>query len=226
MNVASRVEALNKELGSQMLVTEEVWNAAGNVRGAADPARAAPRPRSRDPRPHLPAGMTADVLRDDALARRDRREGGSWTPLQRIKNDALWAGGSAVLALVRRLPLPILRALGRAVGELAHAIDRSGRRRALANVALALPELDGGARRILVRRTYATLGEYLGEGVAFLRDADRPLPLELTSEACSTLERAMREGRGVVFASAHLGPWERVRRLPRGRGHSTRDARP
>lgn len=30
VNVASRVEALNKELGSQMLVTEEVWRGAGN----------------------------------------------------------------------------------------------------------------------------------------------------------------------------------------------------
>ena len=29
VNVASRVEALNKSLGSQMLVTEEVWRAAG-----------------------------------------------------------------------------------------------------------------------------------------------------------------------------------------------------
>ena len=29
VNVASRVEALNKPLGSQMLVTEEVWRAAG-----------------------------------------------------------------------------------------------------------------------------------------------------------------------------------------------------
>jgi adenylate cyclase len=31
VNVASRVEALNKELGSQMLVTEQVWSAAGRV---------------------------------------------------------------------------------------------------------------------------------------------------------------------------------------------------
>ena len=37
VNVASRVEALNKQLGSQMLVTDEVWNAAGNVRVAAIP---------------------------------------------------------------------------------------------------------------------------------------------------------------------------------------------
>jgi adenylate cyclase len=31
VNVASRVEALNKELGSQMLVTEEVWRGSGGV---------------------------------------------------------------------------------------------------------------------------------------------------------------------------------------------------
>ena len=42
VNVASRVEALNKELGSQMLVTEEVWRASG---AEADDAP----PLSRDP---------------------------------------------------------------------------------------------------------------------------------------------------------------------------------
>ena len=40
VNVASRVEALNKELGSQMLVTEEVWRAAG---------RSEATPRSHEP---------------------------------------------------------------------------------------------------------------------------------------------------------------------------------
>jgi adenylate cyclase len=33
VNVASRVEALNKELGSQMLVTEEVWRGSGGSAG-------------------------------------------------------------------------------------------------------------------------------------------------------------------------------------------------
>jgi adenylate cyclase len=41
VNVASRVEALNKELGSQMLVTEEVWRASGRADDEA--------PQSRDP---------------------------------------------------------------------------------------------------------------------------------------------------------------------------------
>ena len=44
VNVASRVEALNKELGSMMLVTEEVWRAYG-TRSAAHEGMA----RSREP---------------------------------------------------------------------------------------------------------------------------------------------------------------------------------
>jgi adenylate cyclase len=34
VNLASRLEAVNKELGSQMLVTEEVWRASGRTEGA------------------------------------------------------------------------------------------------------------------------------------------------------------------------------------------------
>jgi KDO2-lipid IV(A) lauroyltransferase len=147
-----------------------------------------------------------------ALARRDVREGGSWTALQRTKNDMLWYAATTTLAIARRLPLPLLRALGRSAGRVAHRVGRQARSRALANVAMALPALSEDARRDLVRLTYETLGELLGETVAFLREAGRPPPLALTDAARATIEEARREGRGVVFASAHLGPWENVAR--------------
>jgi KDO2-lipid IV(A) lauroyltransferase len=42
-------------------------------------------------------------------------------------------------------------------------------------------------------------------------DPSRPVPpLAFATGARETLDLAMAEGRGVVFASAHLGPWERV----------------
>ena len=53
------------------------------------------------------------------------------------------------------------------------------------------------------------MGELLADAVALLRARGGPL-LELDPHARAVIDEARREGRGVVFASAHLGPWERV----------------
>ena len=140
---------------------------------------------------------------------RDLREGGRWTGLQRAKNDAVWLLASTALAAARCLPLAVLRMLGRGLGRTAYGVTGVARRTALKNVARVFPELDPGARRALVRRCYVTLGEALGETVALLGTAAPP-PLPVSPEAWTVLARAREEGRGVVFASAHLGPWERV----------------
>ena len=140
----------------------------------------------------------------------DLREGGAWTFLQRAKNDALWAFASVTLAAARRLSLPTLRFFGRTIGTTAHALAPGARRTALSNVARVFPELDAGERRTFVKRTFATLGELLGETVALL-DPSRPPPLlRLADQARALFEEARSEQRGVLFASAHLGPWEGV----------------
>lgn len=150
------------------------------------------------------------ALSDAALARRDVREGGSWTVAQRAKNDALYAAARAGIAIALRLDPATLRRLGRGLGLLAHAILPGPRRLALANVARAMPELSREERAALVRSTYARLGEELGDAVASL-DLARPLaPLPFARGARATLDAALAEGRGVLLASAHLGPWERV----------------
>jgi KDO2-lipid IV(A) lauroyltransferase len=139
----------------------------------------------------------------------DLRTGGRWSVPQRAKNHALWLLATLALAGVRPLPLRVLRILGRVLGRTAHGLAGRARRTALRNVERVFPELDPEARRALVRRCYETLGEALGETVALLGPA--PLPtLPLAPEARAILDRARAEGRGVVFASAHLGPWERV----------------
>jgi KDO2-lipid IV(A) lauroyltransferase len=127
-----------------------------------------------------------------------------------MKNDAIWALASAALGTARFMPLGLLVALGKLLGSLVHAGACGQRRQALANVELALPHLDASARRALVRQCFRSLGEILGETVALLGGAVALEPLPLATEARRTLEAARAEGRGVIFASAHLGPWERV----------------
>jgi KDO2-lipid IV(A) lauroyltransferase len=140
---------------------------------------------------------------------RDVRAGGAWTPAQRAKNDAIWVLSSLALAVSRLVPLGVLRGLGRGIGVAAHALAVKARRIANANVARVFPDLDESSRRALVRSSFVTMGELLADTVALLRPQGGPL-LELTPEASAVLDEAGRQGRGVIFASAHLGPWERV----------------
>jgi Kdo2-lipid IVA lauroyltransferase/acyltransferase len=139
----------------------------------------------------------------------DVRQGGAWTPAQRAKNAAIVAGARVALALCRALPAGWLRGVGRAAGLLAYVLAWEARRTALSNLARVFPELPRRARRALARRAYRELGGHLGEAVAALSGA--PLhPLRIAPAALDTFREAQELGRGVVFASAHLGPWERV----------------
>jgi KDO2-lipid IV(A) lauroyltransferase len=140
----------------------------------------------------------------------DVREGGRWSLAQRAKNDALWLLASIAVATLGRLPPRALRAAGIALGRLAHAIVPSARRLAEHNVAIAFPELDRQARRVLVARTYRTLGGYLGDAVSML-DPRRPAAcLRFAEGSRELLAGAVAGRRGVLFASGHLGPWEQV----------------
>jgi KDO2-lipid IV(A) lauroyltransferase len=138
---------------------------------------------------------------------RDLREGGTWTRAQRLKNGAIAVLVRAALALLVPLPRGILRMIGRLVGRVARVALARERRTAMSNVAIAFPDLGARDRCALVRRTYVTLGNHLGDALASLdprRELD-PLPIDDASLALLT-----RATFGVVFASAHLGPWERV----------------
>lgn len=143
-------------------------------------------------------------------ARADVREGGRWSLAQRAKNDVLYLAVRATLGVACRAPAPLLRRFGRALGAIAHVLLAEERRIARGNVEVAFPELGPDAREALVRASYRTLGELLGETVASLLPSRPAALLPFARGARETLELALGEGRGVVFASAHLGPWERV----------------
>ncbi|HLK35177.1 MAG TPA: hypothetical protein VKU41_00405 [Polyangiaceae bacterium] len=140
----------------------------------------------------------------------DLREGGRWTPLQRAKNDLLWALACAGLLVTAQIPPAVLARIGRAIGLGAYAVLGRARRTALDNVARVFPHLAVDERRAFVRRCFSTLGGLLGETTALLRTRAPPRVLPLAPQALAVIDEARAAGRGVVFASAHLGPWEHV----------------
>ncbi len=149
-----------------------------------------------------PAPVVADV-----------REGAAWTTPQRIKNDVIYAVIAALIAILTRLPLGVLRAAGRSIGLVAYVVLKRERRLARARLVAGPPHGAPPSER-RVRRAFVQIGELLADTIALLRPgerASRSLRLEATSR--DVFREALSEGRGVVFISAHLGPWERMAAL-------------
>jgi KDO2-lipid IV(A) lauroyltransferase len=140
----------------------------------------------------------------------DRREGGRWTPLQSAKNTLLYLCARVAIAALSPLPRRWLRAMGRALGWVAYAVLPGPRRTTHENLARAMPALSATERTRLAKQVYIELGSHLADTVGLLspRHDLRVLPIEPSSRR--VLDAAVAEGRGVVFISAHLGPWEAV----------------
>ena len=128
-----------------------------------------------------------------------------------LKNDAIVAFVRAAVAISARAPKEMMRGLGIGIGRAAFHAFRRERRIALENLQRAFPSLSPAERFAIAKKAYRTLGEWLGEAFARLdgsADDDGAIPFE--ADARNALFSAIESGRGVLLASAHLGPYERV----------------
>ncbi len=121
------------------------------------------------------------------------------------------AGGlilDAVATALGWLPRRAGAWLGRRLGDAAFLALGSRRRTALANIALAFPELAPAERRRICRRSFQHLGVMSVElCVTLTRPLERVLAT-ITLEGLEHLRRAMEtRGRALVL-TAHLGNWE------------------
>jgi Kdo2-lipid IVA lauroyltransferase/acyltransferase len=148
--------------------------------------------------------MTSTVMSND------RREGGRWTLLQAAKNAVIYVLAQAAIGVLSPLPPSWLRAMGRTLGRLVYVLLPGSRRTTHENLGRALPALSVAERTELARRVYVELGAHLADTVALLSPRHRLSALPIEPSSRRALDAAMAEGRGVVFISAHLGPWETV----------------
>ena len=111
------------------------------------------------------------------------------------------------------LPLRAGLAIGSAVGRLAWLVAGNTRADMLEGLAVAFPEKALEEREAIARATLVHLA-WLAAEVVTIRSYDARLEEYVTFApgAEETLRRALAKGRGVVYATGHVGNWELMAR--------------
>jgi KDO2-lipid IV(A) lauroyltransferase len=123
-----------------------------------------------------------------------------------------WLGIGA-MALLARLPWPLQRALGRALGSALRLLLGERRRIAARNLALCFPALDDAARASLLRQHFAALGIGLFEFARAWWGSVAALRRGLQVEGLEHIAAARGGGRGVIVISGHFTTLEICGRL-------------
>jgi KDO2-lipid IV(A) lauroyltransferase len=117
----------------------------------------------------------------------------------------------AALAVVKSLecaPLPVAYRLARVyAGVLDRAIPRL-RRVAYRNLALAMPEIDEARRVEIANGVFRSIARLLVTFARFPSIRKENVDRWIRAEGVCHVEDALRRGRGVLFATAHMGNWE------------------
>ena len=117
------------------------------------------------------------------------------------------------MALLARLPWPLQRWLGGALGSLLRATLRGRRAVAARNLELCFPELDADAREALLRRHFAAIGIGVFEFARAWWGSVAPLRRGLVVEGLEHMQAARAGGRGVIVVSGHFSTLEVCGRL-------------
>ena len=121
--------------------------------------------------------------------------------------------GIGIMALLARLPWPLQRGLGRALGGVLRPLLGERRRIAARNLALCFPALDDSARASLLRQHFAALGIGLFEFARAWWGSVAPLRRGLQVDGLEHIEAARAGGRGVIVISGHFTTLEICGRL-------------
>jgi KDO2-lipid IV(A) lauroyltransferase len=152
--------------------------------------------------------MTKSAMTKPAGTKQDDRDRPPLGP----RHWPTWIGIGA-MALFARLPWPLQRGLGRAVGALLRVAMPERRRIAARNLELCFPELDAGARDALLRKHFGALGIGLFEFARAWWGSVAPMRRGLVVEGLEHIEAARANGRGVIVVSGHFTTLEICGRL-------------
>ncbi len=116
-----------------------------------------------------------------------------------------------LLRSVGKLPLRLIHAIGAAGGALVSLLPLRAKYYAKVNLSIAYPDADRRNRDQLVRRSLMHTGRTMLELAAvWTWDRQRLLDTVVTVNGKELIDEAVADGRGVILAAPHLGPWELV----------------
>ncbi len=114
----------------------------------------------------------------------------------------------AFLRAAGLLPLPLVHALGAALGQLMWLSGGRARRIAERNLSLVITQ-DGAKRRHVARASVVETGKAIAEIAAIWgRPPERALKLIREVRGADTYAAALASGKGLIVAAPHLGCWE------------------
>ena len=128
----------------------------------------------------------------------------------------------ALLSLLALLPLPVVRALGRALGELAWWRGGRSARITRSNIAACLPALAATERMALARASLRETGAAIAElGLAWRGSRARLARTIRAVHGQELLDEAGHAGRGLLLLAPHLGNWELLLHCVQGQRQCT-----
>lgn len=119
-----------------------------------------------------------------------------------------YAAAFAVLKSLGALPHSIARLVCAVLAELAYGFWPRLRRVGMFNLRLAFPEWTEDERRRVLRQVFRNFGRMLADFAHFPRLTRSNIEKLIVYDGFEHFERARREGKGVLFLTAHFGSWE------------------
>ena len=125
-----------------------------------------------------------------------------------VRNSLEFWLALVLLKTMEWAPLPISRAIGGGAARLLDLALPRLRRVGLRNLEMAFPEWDAVASARVIDGVFRSIGRVLTAFARFPRIRQENVAQWIRYEGYEHFENALRRGRGVMFATAHLGNWE------------------